>query len=144
MASKALSTQRRILELVVVDSNPIWGSDFFCVLLWLTLYISLYFFHEGNYKTKCENERHLHIIIGRRQQKLKMNELFSDLVELIPIRWKCLMSLELIYWGLHTSFERERIFPSISISSRVSYYAIAVVMMLAWHFSNKNPFAINV
>ena len=27
----------------VVGSNPIWGSDFFCVLLWLILYISLYF-----------------------------------------------------------------------------------------------------
>ena len=26
----------------VVGSNPIWGSDFFCVLLWLILYISLY------------------------------------------------------------------------------------------------------
>ena len=23
--------------------NPIWGSDFFCVLLWLILYIYLYF-----------------------------------------------------------------------------------------------------
>ena len=27
----------------VVGSNPIWGSDFFCVLLWLILYVSLYF-----------------------------------------------------------------------------------------------------
>ena len=24
--------------------NPIWGSDFFCVLLWSILYISLYLF----------------------------------------------------------------------------------------------------
>ena len=29
----------------VVGSNPIWGSDFFCVLLWLILYISLYFLY---------------------------------------------------------------------------------------------------
>ena len=27
----------------IVGSNPIWGSDFSCVLLWLILYISLYF-----------------------------------------------------------------------------------------------------
>ena len=26
-----------------MGSNPIWGSDFFCVLLWLILYISPYF-----------------------------------------------------------------------------------------------------
>ena len=29
----------------VVGLNPIWGSDFFCVLLWLILYISLYFLY---------------------------------------------------------------------------------------------------
>ena len=29
-------------------SNPIWGSDFFCVLLWLILYISLYFLYNNN------------------------------------------------------------------------------------------------
>ena len=28
-----------------MGSNPIWGSDFFCVLLWLILYISLYFLY---------------------------------------------------------------------------------------------------
>ena len=32
----------------VVGSNPIWGSDFFCVLLWLILYISLYFLYNSN------------------------------------------------------------------------------------------------
>ena len=32
----------------VVGSNPIWGSDFFRVLLWLTLYISLYFLYNIN------------------------------------------------------------------------------------------------
>ena len=32
----------------VVGSNPIWGSDFFCVLLWLILYISLYFLYNIN------------------------------------------------------------------------------------------------
>ena len=26
--------------------NPIWGSDFFCVLLWLILNISLYFLYD--------------------------------------------------------------------------------------------------
>ena len=34
------STTRRVVGL-----NPIWGSDFFCVLLWLILYIPLYFFY---------------------------------------------------------------------------------------------------
>ena len=29
----------------VVGSNPIWGLDFFSVLLWLILYISLYFLY---------------------------------------------------------------------------------------------------
>ena len=32
----------------LVGSNPIWGSDFFCVLLWLILYISLYFLYNIN------------------------------------------------------------------------------------------------
>ena len=32
--------------------NPIWGSDFFCVLLWLILYISLYFLYNMNTGTK--------------------------------------------------------------------------------------------
>ena len=31
-----------------MGSNPIWGSDFFCVLLWLILYISLYFVYNNN------------------------------------------------------------------------------------------------
>ena len=30
-----------------MGSNPIWGSDFFCVLLWLILYISLYFLYKN-------------------------------------------------------------------------------------------------
>ena len=29
----------------VVGSNSMWGSDFFCVLLWFILYISLYFLY---------------------------------------------------------------------------------------------------
>ena len=28
------------------DSNTFWSSDFFCVLLWLILYISLYFLYK--------------------------------------------------------------------------------------------------
>ena len=28
--------------------NPIWGSDFFCVLLWSILYISFYFLYNTN------------------------------------------------------------------------------------------------
>ena len=35
-----------------VGSNPIWGSDFFCVLLWLILYISLYFPLKGGFLGK--------------------------------------------------------------------------------------------
>ena len=27
-------------------TTPIWGSDFFCVLLWLIVYISLYFLYK--------------------------------------------------------------------------------------------------
>ena len=39
----------------VVGSYPIWGSDFFCVLLWLILYISLYFLYsiELEKKSSC-------------------------------------------------------------------------------------------
>ena len=29
----------------VMGMTRIWGSDFFCVLLWLILYISLYFLY---------------------------------------------------------------------------------------------------
>ena len=36
----------------VVGSNPIWGLDFFCVLLWLILYISLYFPLKGGFLEK--------------------------------------------------------------------------------------------
>ena len=32
----------------VVGSNPMWGSDFFCALLWLNLYIFLYFLYNIN------------------------------------------------------------------------------------------------
>ena len=32
----------------VVGLNPIWGSDFFCVLLWSILYIALYFLYNTN------------------------------------------------------------------------------------------------
>ena len=31
----------------VVGSNSIWGSDFFCVLLWFIPYISLYFLYDN-------------------------------------------------------------------------------------------------
>ena len=30
-----------------MGSNPIWGSDCFCVLLWFILYISLYFLYKN-------------------------------------------------------------------------------------------------
>ena len=30
---------------MAVGLNPIWGSDFYCALLWLILYISLYFLY---------------------------------------------------------------------------------------------------
>ena len=30
-----------------MGSNPTWGSDFFCVLLWFILYISLYFLYNN-------------------------------------------------------------------------------------------------
>ena len=45
LSSELLRTRWRAR---VVGSNPIWGSDFFCVLLWLILYISLYFLYNIN------------------------------------------------------------------------------------------------
>ena len=36
----------------VVGSNPIWGLDFYCVLLWLIFYISLYFPLKGGFLEK--------------------------------------------------------------------------------------------
>ena len=33
---------------MVVGLNPIWGSHFFCVLLWSILYMSLYLLYNTN------------------------------------------------------------------------------------------------
>ena len=43
-----------------MGSNPIWGSDFFCVLLWLILYISLYFLIKVFYRQQWSNTDQSH------------------------------------------------------------------------------------
>ena len=39
----------------IVGSNPIWGSDFFCVLSCLILYISLYFLYDFTFRINILN-----------------------------------------------------------------------------------------
>ena len=39
-----------------MGSNPIWGSEFFYVLLWSILYISLYFLYDSNIRPNNDND----------------------------------------------------------------------------------------
>ena len=97
-SSEVRASESRIRR--VVGSNPIWGSDFFCVLLWLILYISLYFLYNINISgvdMQQSNEKDFH------GQKLSLNRYFIFVIIIFQRNdGDCETSLSLKCQSLHS------------------------------------------
>ena len=102
--TKMTLTRQRVLRLSirsrarrVMGSNPIWGSDFFCVLLWLILYISLYFL----YNTSIT--RDMCFLGGKKRITRDTSMCFPG--------WGTHITRNLCFWGRGTHITRDMCFP---------------------------------